>query len=306
MRRLLLGLAVALFAAGDASAHPASGIVVAANGDVYFIHTGKGVCKIDKDGKLSYVHQVTGGGHFLAIDNAGSFADAANNRLFVRITPKGEKPALLYASGGAPLVVHRDGKLYYGSGFPGGDDLLPGGLTLSRMMPDGKRELANPGLKASLARLNQAVTGLAAGPEGALFIACPNAIFKFAADGTLSPIAHPIHVQDCSKYLPGEANSPFFHAPYLRGLAVAPDGTAYAAVTGCRCVIQVSPEGRVKTVLKSEPPWAPTGVAVHEGDVFVLEYSNANESPEKGWRPRVRKLSRDGKIATLATIGEAK
>src|SRR5262249_53381432 len=84
-------------------------------GEVFFIHTGKGVGKIDADGKLTYIHKVSGGGQFLAWDSEGQFATQFP-RLFEKLTLKGEKPTLLYASGGAPLVVNRDGNLYYGSG----------------------------------------------------------------------------------------------------------------------------------------------------------------------------------------------
>src|SRR5262245_2900373 len=93
-----------LFACG-AFAHPASGIVVDRNGDVFFIHTGRGVCKIDGQGKLTYIHKVKGGGHFLALDVDGKFPPAAYPLLFKRITPASAKPALLFASGGAPFVV---------------------------------------------------------------------------------------------------------------------------------------------------------------------------------------------------------
>ena len=58
--------------ASEALAHPASGIVVNANGEVFFIDTGHGVCKIDARGKLTYIHKVSGGGHFLALDTEGS------------------------------------------------------------------------------------------------------------------------------------------------------------------------------------------------------------------------------------------
>src|SRR5207244_1325217 len=54
--------------ASEALGHPASGIVVNANGEVFFIDTGHGVCKIDARGKLTYIHKVSGGGHFLALD----------------------------------------------------------------------------------------------------------------------------------------------------------------------------------------------------------------------------------------------
>ena len=67
-------------------------------------------------------------------------------------------------------------------------------------------------------------------------------------------------------------------------------------------VIKIKPEGGVETVLKSERPWSPTGVAIHGRDVYILEYTIANGPATEGWRPRVRKLSQDGKISTLATI----
>src|SRR5205823_9675484 len=173
MGRLWIGAILAvsslcgLFATG-AAAHPASGIVVNEKGEVFFVHTGVGVCKIDAEGKLTYIHKVSGGGHFLALDAKGGFSTQFP-RLFERVTPQGVKPALLYASGGAPLVVNQDGNLYYGSGFPGGDDTVPGGLTLTRMSPDGKQALFAPDLKATLATLKEAVTGLAAGPDGTLY-----------------------------------------------------------------------------------------------------------------------------------------
>src|SRR5438067_6799480 len=145
MRRSFIGavLAVAslsgLFVTG-AVAHPASGIVVDRDGQVFFIHTGRGVGKVDEQGKLTYIHKVSGGGHFLALDAEGRFSTQFP-RLFEKITPSGVKPALLFASGGAPFVVNRDGKMYYGSGYPEGDDMAPGGLTLTRLSTDGKRTL---------------------------------------------------------------------------------------------------------------------------------------------------------------------
>src|SRR5258707_2459558 len=89
--------------------------------------------------------------------------------------------------------------------------------------------------------------------------------------------------------------------PSLRGLAVDEHGTVFAAGVGCHVVVKISPDGKVETVLKAERPWSPTGVAVHRGEVYILEYTNANGSLREGWRPRVRKLGRDGKVTTLFT-----
>src|SRR5262249_12852769 len=286
------------FATGVAG-HPGSGIVVNATGEVFFVHTGKGVGKIDAKGKLTYIHKVSGGGHFLALDAKGRYATQFP-RLFERITPEGVKPALLYASGGAPLVVNQDGNLYCGSGFPEGDDMAPGGLTLTRLSPDAKRTLFAPDLKKTLAQLKEAVTGLAVGPDGSLFVACPNAILKVRTDGTVTTFVHPVEVKDGDDAFGKHPDSPFFHAPYLRGLDVAEGEQVYAAVTGRRCVVRVSKQGKVETVLTAEKPWTPTGVAVHGKDVYVLEYTH--DGKPENWAPRVRRLGPDGKVAILADL----
>ena len=79
------------------------------------------------------------------------------------------------------------------------------------------------------------------------------------------------------------------------------NGRAYAAATGCRCVVSA---GKVSTVLKSERPWNPTGVALREGDVYVLVWTHANGGANDGWRPRVRKVTRDGTVSLLVEIKE--
>src|SRR5260370_1031762 len=120
MRRYLIegALAVASLSAmfaGGVRAHPSSGIVVDQKGQVFFQDIAGGVIwKIDEQGKLSKYSDVKGG-HWLALDADGKFS-RASPRYFQRITPDGEKPALIYADGGAPLVVNSDGNLYYASG----------------------------------------------------------------------------------------------------------------------------------------------------------------------------------------------
>ena len=84
-------------------------------------------------------------------------------------------------------------------------------------------------------------------------------------------------------------------------LAVDGRGTVYAAAAGCHCVVKMTANGKVETILKAERPWSPTGVAVKGDDLYVLEYTNAH-GPPREWRPRVRKLGRDGKVSTLASI----
>ena len=148
--------------------------------------------------------------------------------------------------------------------------------------------------------MNESVTGLANGPDGVLFVAGPNAILKVKTDGTVITFVHPVAVKDPIGEFVLNSRSPYFHAPYLRGLDVTEDGTVYAAVNGCRCVAKIAPDGKVETVLKSEQPWSPTGVAARGKDLFVLEYTNTDKP--KDWVPRVRKLGPDGKVTILASL----
>ncbi len=107
---------------------------------------------------------------------------------------------------------------------------------------------------------------------------------------------NPVVVNDC------ELNVPSSDSPWLRGLAVDSRGILYVAASGCGRVIKITPDGKVTAVLKAEKPWAPSGVAIHNDDVYVLEHINPNSEAHEDWPPRVRKLARDGKVTTLATI----
>jgi hypothetical protein len=278
-----------------ASGHPGSGIVVDDQGNVYFTDIGRGVGKIDPQGKLTYVGK-TRGGHWLCLDPAGSFSHA-QPRHFERITPDGAKPALIYADGGSPIAVLRDGFLYYASND---ESMTPGGLQVTRQSPAGVVSIFPLDGKKTTEALG--ITGLAPGPDGALYIASPSAVTKLKMDGTFTILVQSIELKDCDVDYPD--NNPGNPLPYLRGLAVAADSTVFAAGTGCHAVVKITPGGKVKTVLKAERPWSPTGVALHRRDVYVLEYTNANGGPNEGWRARVRKLAPDGHATTLFTAPE--
>src|SRR5687768_10913350 len=53
--------------------HPSSGIVVNELGEVLFVHSTRGLAKVQRDGKLTYVHESTGG-HWLCLDRQGHFS----------------------------------------------------------------------------------------------------------------------------------------------------------------------------------------------------------------------------------------
>ena len=191
MRGLLFGGALAvpclsaLFVV-SARAHPGSGIVVDQKGQVFFQDiVGGAIWKIDERGKLSKYADVKGG-HWLALDAEGKFSKATP-KYYQRITLDGEKPALIHADGGAPLVVSSDGNLYYASGDK---DDRPGGLALTRETPDGTRTSFSPALTKVLHQIDDGITGLASGPDGSLIAdsSCENTLPGVLVDTSLTPI----------------------------------------------------------------------------------------------------------------------
>jgi hypothetical protein len=289
---LLLKLAASFaLATLSAWAHPGSGIVVDQEGNVYFC--GRGLVKMDAKGKLTYLNRKTGG-HWMCLDMKGSFS-RTQPKYFERITPPGVKPALVFADGGSPIAVLPDGNLYYASND---EKLTPGGLQVTRNSPRGEISAFPPDGKKVTERFG--ITGLAAGPEGALYIACPTAVLRLNMDGTFTTLADSIALKDCDVDYPD--HNPNLPLPFLRGLAVDEHGTVFAAAVGCHAVVKITPDGKVETILKAERPWSPTGVAVHRGEVYVLEYTNANGGRAEGWYPRVRKRASDGEVTTLVTL----
>jgi len=281
-----------------ASAHPASGIVVDARGNIYFIDSRHAVMKLDTNHQLTVIRKVPDG-HWLALDEAGRFA-RSTPKYFERITAFGVTPALIFAGGGAPLVVGSDGALYYASGESNGDPMFPGGLGLSRILPDGQQSPVSRQLQGILRDWDDGITGLAAGPGQSVYAATWTGVVKVRFDGTAIVVKHPVAVPDCD---PDPADhKPDSRLPYLRGLAILSDGTVYAAATSCHAVVRIGTDSDVRTVLRSERPWSPTGIAAYGSDVYVLEYTNANGPATEGWRPRIRRIDGHGNVSTLASV----
>jgi hypothetical protein len=206
-----------------ARAHPGSGIVVDQQGQVFFAHSGVGVAKIDAAGALTYIHR-SRGGHWLCLDEKGSFS-RTQPKYFRRITGDGIKPALIFADGGAPLAVNRDGALYYASGE---DDDRPGGLALTREQPGGGRTGFAPALTEALRRIDDGVTGLAGGPDGSLYVACWTPVFKVKPSGAVVTLAGPIKVKDCDEDKADHQASNRLRL--LRGLAARSESLGFVAV----------------------------------------------------------------------------
>lgn len=277
-------------------AHPSSGIVVDRQGQVFFSDIARGLLKVDTQGRVTTVF-AREGGHWLALDINGSFSNVDFEksqhwpRWFKRRTPSGAIPALI-TDGGSPLVVAQDGNLYY---VCNDERMIPGGLLMARLTPDGQETLLNAGFRHTSDELG-GIKGLATSPDGSLYASYPGAILKITLDGRVTTFLNPVVVHDCDK----DSHSTNA-APGLRGLAVDQLGVVYVAATDCRCVIKITPGGHVETILKSGAPWSPTGVALKDGNLFVLEYKVINDEAHD-YLPRVRRLGQDGQVTTLATF----
>lgn len=270
-------------------AHPGSGIVVDEMGNVFFTDTGKGVWKIDRQGKLIYMPASKF--HWMTMDTTGYFATSEKSfgQYFERVTGQNSKPTLIMCSD-FPLVANKDGNIYYANTQHNKAKII-------RRTPGGKESTF------ASDKVFEFVNGITASPDGSIYITeasnpDANTIRKITMDGKMSIIA--TFVGKMHKDLPLETVP-----SYCRGLVVDSTGTIYVAATGSRSVLKVTPSGDVKTILQESGPWTPTGVAVSKGEIYVLEWHDVEAKDlevRAAYIPRVRKIGLDAKITTLATV----
>jgi hypothetical protein len=294
----ILGLFLGAFAAVSAArAHPGSGIAVDGRGQVFFLDTGSGVWKVDRQGQVARLPGPAF--HWLAMDVRDRFTQRDMPRgVGGELTVVGSDPTLIVSSD-FPVMVGPDGAFYYPQA---GRD---GRVRIMRKTASGDPEVfATLPAATESGEDGQAVQarwihGLAAGPNGSLYYTEQKAVRRIAPDGTVSVVAEAITVPDCVR--PPAATDERL-GPALRGLDVAPDGTVYVAASACSAVLKVTPEGSVSVVLRGSDAWSPTGVALSGNDLYVLEYRHIQAERREDWVPRVRKLSPDGTAAVIAAL----
>ena len=298
-------LAAALLLAARAQAHPAWGIAVDRGGQVYFSDL-VNVWKVDARGGLSLLRAGRDHTHELNLDGDGNLYGAENSydpatqkfySAIWRLTPAGEFSYLLPPTDDPPegtsIWKDREGNAYHFTHFPGRELLVlkrtPGGVVSALVGGErAAREYRQGGPYSA--------GGTAFGPDGALYFTHGASLSRLDAAGRLTELAHELRVE-------GAGGRPTVDGPQtsLLGVAVDARGDAYVADWGNRRVLKVAPDGKLTTLLRSEEPWSPGGVAERDGELYVLEHGVTPAHAPLG--SRVRKLSRDGGVTTLAAVG---
>lgn len=293
----------------NAQAHPAWGIVVDHNNQIYFsdIET---IWKIDTHGKLTvfrsgvtdrHTHEITLGddGNLYGVDNAYEPATQLHIAALWKMTPSGKFSYVLAPTNNPPKALtnwkDRSGNSYY----VGHRDNAVREIFVLKRTPDGKVTTLAGNRKAGDEYVQVAlynVGGMAFGSEGALYFTDNSNVRKVTTDGTMTTLAGNLAVDNRA-----DSAMPESQVTRLFGIAVDPHGNALVADYGNRRVLKIASGGAISTIARAEPPWSPTGVAFKDGNLYILEFGF---TPPSKYVPRVRKLAADGKVTVLATVGD--
>jgi streptogramin lyase len=275
-----------------AAAHPSRGIVVAADGTVFFSDLVK-VRAIYPDGKTRVVRvNAAGHTHALALARDGAVwgdqseydpANGSYREAIWRMRPDG---SLTYRYGPRKGVARGVGLLRDRRGCTWHADRVgsSGGMVVHRRCPGRKAERLFGTLdddRAFRPVLVNDFAGTALDSEGGFVFRDRVTIRRIAPEGTVTVLAR------------GLSGDNF-------GIAAGPGGSVLVAEHGARRVTAVAPGRAARTLAISAPPWAPTGVAWRQGSLYILEASD--HRPGRAGRMRVRRIGRDGAPAVLAEV----
>ena len=304
-------LALLLALPAFAQAHPAWGIVVAPEGTVYFSDTERNrIWMLTTAGRLRVValKQHTHGLYF-GTDGylygesveyeaktkswlAGRWRARSDNFFEETVIPTAKVPAgwgiCRDAQGNTYDVEQTDQVARVLKRTPDGQvSTLAGGVH-----NDGKSQADGVG-EAARFRFLEALT---LGPDNMLYVRDNAAIRRVTLQGEVLTIGgNPL------------GNEPHPMTGGLLGLAADGRGNVYVADLAARRVRKIHPDNHVETIWQSSWLWTPSGVAVRNGEVYVLE--NLAQTPwavfgALGMGPysRVFRISANGTVVKLATV----
>ena len=297
--RLIFIFAGSLIFVSEASAHPAWAIVVDDKNQIYISDLVK-IWKIDTSGEVSvfserHTHEMTlsKDGNILGEELHYEPSSQKYTAALWRITPNGEFSYILAPTETPPKGIsiwkNAGGATYY---F-GQTEIEPReNFLLKRSAKGDVKVLLGDEQKAMNHRqiVPYSFAGMAFAPDGSLFVKNGTTIWKVTLDDRVSVFVDQLQM---SAIVPNTA---------LYGLTVDAENNVYTADFTNKKVLKIAPDKKISIVAQSEKDWSPTGVYYKNKNLYVLE----NKTVSSGSNPivRVRKIGFDGKISTVATIGE--
>lgn len=295
--------------AGNVSAHPAWGIAVDRQGQVYFSDM-ETVWRVDAQGKLTVWRAGVRGRHtheinldenenLYGVDNDYEPATERWISALWKMTPSGKFSYVLAPTYDPPKAMtiwkDRAGNSYYVGQSKNAEREIfvlkrtPGGKVTALA---GSEKAASEHRQVSLYNIG----GMAFGTDGALYFTDGPNVRRVTMDGRMTMLARNLAVEN-----PAESPMPESPVTRLFDIDVDAQGNSFVADYGNRRVLKVTPDGRSTTLMRADQPWSPTGVAVKDGNFYILEFGF---TPPSKYTARVRKLSSDGRVSVLATVGE--
>ncbi len=292
-------------------AHPAWGIVVAPEGTVYFSDTERNrIWILTVNGRLRVIaaKQHTHG-LYLAADGylygeaveydaktkswlAGRWRARSDDVFEETLLPTANVPAgwgiCRDAQGNTYDVEQTDQLARVMKRTPAGEVSVLAGGTLG--YADGVRGFARFSF----------LEAMTLGPDGMLYLRDNDTIRRVTLDGEVLTIGgNPL------------GNEPHPMTGGLLGLAADERGNVYVADLAARRILKIHADNlanhRVETIWQSSWMWTPSGVAVHNGEVYVLE--NLAQTPwavfgSLGMGPYIRvfRMSANGAVVKLTTV----
>jgi hypothetical protein len=270
-----LVIAVRLFAAllllipgATAFAHPSVSVVIDSHGAVYYsdLHD---VWRLSPDGTRSIVVPRVHS-HELVLDSADNLygehlwyeGDATKkwgHRVWRR-SPDGRIVDVIPATEGFlshySFVRDARGAMYWAERGTS--------TTIRRRTPDGVEHDIATGPFTD-------VRWMAATPDGTIFLIDDGRLVRIGPDGVTREIVHDLTSRSLSRLLVERRHS-------VMGLYADERGYVYVAQYGAGRVVRVDDGGHVTTVATSSMPWSPSGMAVRNGALYVLEFSVDNRA----------------------------
>lgn len=291
----------------DVLSHLAWGIVVDANGQIYFSDL-ETIYKIDSQGKLSifragvsgrHVHDLSidAGGNLYGWDNSYEPQTQKHLRAFWKMSPGGEYTEIVPLTENLPtgMSIWRDldGNMY--AAEPWNNEKRESKII--KRTTDGKTTLFAGGNYGYLDGEKQKakfgiILDMAFAKDNSIYLTDSNRVRKLDKFGIVKTI-YPDKVEEKNQKKSETASQLF-------GLDVGEQNNVFAADFANSRLLKISSDGKVSTFFNSEKDWSPIGVATFGDEVYVLEVRPYTASINTG--NRVLKISSTGKLTVIANL----